>query len=109
MMKLLQYILRIKNQPQNIGQLALLLLFFVLPLEWLQGYVAYDADDICETYENDVNFAAGLGLNFVVFLGTMIYATPPSIAVSKSGKIYTPLHEKYEMDLVQIAERDQLL
>lgn len=70
--------------------------------------IAYDADDLCETYENDVALAAGSGIGTLVFLGTLIYATPPSIAVSKSGKIYTPLHEKYEMDLVQMAERDQL-
>ena len=70
--------------------------------------MAYDADDVCETYENDTAVTAGVGLGTLAFLGTLIYAIPKSIAVSKTGKIYTPLHEMYEMDIVQTEERNQL-
>lgn len=88
--------------------LTVAVLCFAIGVAAAGDCIAYDADDICETYENDVALAAGGGIGTLVFLGTLIYATPPSIAVSKSGKIHTPLHEKYEMDLVQMAERDQL-
>jgi len=72
--------------------------------------VEFDSDDVCVTYENENNIVAGagLGIGFVTFVFTIAYATPKTIAASKSGKIYNPLHEQYEMDLVQSQERNEL-
>jgi hypothetical protein len=69
----------------------------------------YDDSNSCTSYEGNENvMGAFISIGALIFLGTVCYATPKSLAVAKSGKIYTPLNEQYEMILAQSKDREEL-
>jgi len=72
--------------------------------------VEYDAEGVCDTYENDGSIIAGVFmlLGFFTFIATLIVGIPKSLAVSKSGKIFNPLSVQFKFISNQSLERDSL-
>lgn len=89
--------------------LTIAIIFFAVGAVVGGECLEYDADDMCVSYDGDETaMGALMAIGAVAFLGTACYATPKSLAAGKSGKIYNPLNEKYEMILSQSSEREEL-